>query len=126
MKAYEIRIDENRSVMGRELRDKDAVLFRIVNGACVTQIALTHEAIEAMLCIAVEIKKASKTKGGKGMNKPRNKNGQFTSPETERRRAWAAMRVTGDRLHMLPIGSMTFVEHLGRLQAIAEGRVGNA
>ena len=54
--------------------------------------------------------------------KQRNRNGQFTSPETERRKAWAAMRVTGDRLHMLPIGSMTFVEHLGALQRAVEGR----
>ena len=58
------------------------------------------------------------------MNKPRIRNhkGQFTSPETERRRAWAAMRTTCDRLHMLPIGNMTFVEHLGALQRAVEGR----
>jgi len=60
------------------------------------------------------------------MNKPRirNRNGQFTSPETERRRAWAAMRLTPEeRRRALPgIGCMTICEHLGRLQAIAEGR----
>ena len=54
--------------------------------------------------------------------KQRNHNGRFTSPETERRRAWAAMRTTCDRLHMLPIGNMTFVEHLGALQRAVEGR----
>jgi len=64
-KAFQVVLDENRTVMGREYgEDKDAVLFRIVNGACVTQLALTHEAIEAMLCIAVKIKKTSKQKGG--------------------------------------------------------------
>ena len=54
----------------------------------------------------------------------RNKNGQFTSPETERRRAWAAMRMTPEeRSRALPgIGNMTIVEHLGLLQAIIEGR----
>ena len=57
--------------------------------------------------------------------KQRNHNGQFTSPETERRRAWAAMRMTPEeRSRALPgIGNMTIVEHLGRLQAIIEGRV---
>ena len=56
--------------------------------------------------------------------KQRNRNGQFTSPETERRKAWAAMRMTPEeRRRALPgIGNMTIVEHLGRLQAIAEGR----
>ena len=56
--------------------------------------------------------------------KQRNRNGQFTSPETERRKAWAAMRMTQEeRRRALPgIGCMTIVEHLGRLQAIAEGR----
>ena len=54
----------------------------------------------------------------------RNRNGQFTSPETERRRAWAAMRLTHEeRRSALPgIGCMTVCEHLGRLQAIFEGR----
>lgn len=57
LKAYKVVIDENRTVMGREYgEDKDAVLYRIVNGACVTHIALTHEAIYAMLLIAVKIK----------------------------------------------------------------------
>ena len=64
LKAYKVVLDENRTIMGRELRDKDAVLFEIVNGACLTRLALTHEAIEAMLCIAVKIKKTSKQKGG--------------------------------------------------------------
>ena len=52
----------------------------------------------------------------------RNRNGQFTSPETERRRAWAAMRQTTQsaRSGMLPIGGMTFVEHLGALQRALE------
>ena len=64
-KAYKVVLDENRTVMGREYgEDKDGVLFEIVNGACVTHLALTHEAIEAMLCIAVKIKKTSKQKGG--------------------------------------------------------------
>ena len=56
--------------------------------------------------------------------KQRNRNGQFTSPETERRKAWAAMRMTPEeRRRALPgIGCMTICEHLGRLQAIAEGR----
>lgn len=66
MKAYEVVLDENRKVMGREYgEDKDGVLFRIVNGACVTQIALTHEALYAMLVIAVKIRKTSKQKGAK-------------------------------------------------------------
>jgi len=54
----------------------------------------------------------------------RSKNGQFTSPETERRKAWAAMRLTHEeRRRALPgIGCMTIVEHLGLLQAIIEGR----
>jgi len=60
------------------------------------------------------------------MNKPRPRNhkGQFTSPETERRKAWAAMRMTlEERRRALPgVGCMTICEHLGRLQAIAEGR----
>ena len=57
-KAYQVVIDENRKVMGREYgEDKDAVLFRIVNGACVTSLALTHEALYAMLVISVKIKK---------------------------------------------------------------------
>ena len=67
-KAYKVVLDENRTVMGREYgEDKEAVLFRIVNGACVTQLALTHEAIEAMLCIAVKIKttKRKAEKAGK-------------------------------------------------------------
>lgn len=57
--------------------------------------------------------------------KQRNHNGRFTSPETERRRAWAAMMLTHDeRRRALPgIGCMTICEHLGRLQAINEGRV---
>ena len=60
-KAYQVVLDENRTVMGREYgEDKDAVLFEIVNGACVTHIVLTHEAIYAMLRIAVKIKKAAK------------------------------------------------------------------
>ena len=64
-KAYKVVLDENRTVMGREYgKDKGAVLFRIVNGASVTSIALTHEALYAMLVIAVKIKKASKQKGG--------------------------------------------------------------
>ena len=56
--------------------------------------------------------------------KQRNHNGRFTSPETERRRAWAAMRLTHEeRRQALPgIGCMTICEHLGRLQAILEGR----
>ena len=56
--------------------------------------------------------------------KQRNRNGQFTSPETERRKAWAAMRMAPEeRRRALPgIGCMTICEHLGRLQAIAEGR----
>ena len=63
--AYKVVLDENRTVMGREYGDDgEAVLFRIVNGVCVTQLALTHEAIHAMLVIAVEIKKTSKQKGG--------------------------------------------------------------
>ena len=46
LKAYKVVIDENRTVMGRSYgEDKDGVLFRIVNGACVTQLALTHEAV---------------------------------------------------------------------------------
>ena len=61
--AYKVVLDENRTIMGREcVEHKDGVLFRIVNGACVTQLALTHEAIEAMLCIAVKIKKTSNQK----------------------------------------------------------------
>ena len=65
MKAYEVVLDENRKVMGREYGEaKDSVLFMIVNGACVTHIALTHEAIYAMMVIAVKIKKTSKQKGG--------------------------------------------------------------
>ena len=64
-KAWEVVIDENRTVIGLEYgEDKDAVLFRIVNGASVTSIALTHEAIYAMMVIAVKIKKTSKQKGG--------------------------------------------------------------
>jgi hypothetical protein len=51
----------------------------------------------------------------------RTSKGRFTSPETERRKAWAAMRET-KRDGMLPIGCMTFVEHLGALQRAAEGR----
>ena len=56
--------------------------------------------------------------------KQRNRNGQFTSPETERRKAWAAMRLTHEERRMaLPgIGCMTICEHLGRIQAINEGR----
>ena len=56
--------------------------------------------------------------------KLRNHNGRFTSPETERRRAWAAMRLTHDeRRRALPgIGCMTIVEHLGALQRAAECR----
>lgn len=56
--------------------------------------------------------------------KLRNHNGRFTSPETERRRAWAAMRLTQEeRRRALPgVGCMTICEHLGRLQAINEGR----
>lgn len=52
----------------------------------------------------------------------RTSKGQFTSPETERRRAWAAMRETKQsaRSGMLPIGGMTFVEHLGVLQRALE------
>jgi hypothetical protein len=44
--------------------------------------------------------------------------------ETERRRAWAAMRLTPEeRRRALPgIGCMTICEHLGRLQAVNEGR----
>jgi len=65
LKAYKVVLDENRTVMGREYgEDNDAVLFEIVNGACVTHLALTHEAIGAMMCIAVKIKKTSKLKGG--------------------------------------------------------------
>ena len=65
LKAWEVVLDENRKVMGREYGEhKDCVLFEIVNGACVTHIALTHEAIYAMLVIAVKIKKTSKQKGG--------------------------------------------------------------
>lgn len=57
--------------------------------------------------------------------RPRNHKGQFTSPETERRKAWAAMRTTHEeRRRALPgIGCMTICEHLGRLQSINEGRV---
>ena len=63
--AYKVVLDENRTIMGREcVEHKDGVLFRIVNGSCVTQLALTHEAIDAMLVIAVKIKKTSKQKGG--------------------------------------------------------------
>ena len=56
--------------------------------------------------------------------KLRNHNGRFTSPETERRKVWAAMRLTHEeRSRSLPgIGCMTICEHLGRLQAINEGR----
>ena len=58
VKAYEVVLDENRKIMGREYGEhKDCVLFEIVNGACVTHLALTHEAIDAMMCIAVKIKK---------------------------------------------------------------------
>ena len=65
LKAYKVVLDENRTVFGREYgEDKDAVLFEIVNGACVTHIALTHEALKAMLVIAVKIKKTSKQNGG--------------------------------------------------------------
>ena len=64
-KAYQVVLDENRKVIGREYgENKDCVLFEIVNGACVTHIALTHEAIYAMLLIAVKIKETSKQKGG--------------------------------------------------------------
>ena len=64
-KAYQVVLDENRTVTGREYgADKDGVLFSIVNGACVTHLALTHEAIDAMRGIAVKIKKTSKQKGG--------------------------------------------------------------
>ena len=64
-KAYKVVLDENRTVMGREYgEDKDAVLFEIVNGACVTHLALTYEAIDAMLCIAVKIKKSAKAGEG--------------------------------------------------------------
>ena len=56
--------------------------------------------------------------------KQRNHNGRFTSPETERRKAWAAMRLTlEERRRALPgVGCMTICEHLGRLQAVNEGR----
>lgn len=65
LKAYEVVLDENRKIMGREYgEDKDAVLFEIVNGACVTHIALTQEAIKAMLVIAVKLAKTSKQKCG--------------------------------------------------------------
>ncbi len=58
LKAWEVVLDENRKVMGRDYgEEKDAILFRIVNGACVTSIALTHEALYAMLVIPVKIKK---------------------------------------------------------------------
>lgn len=64
-KAWEVVIDENRTVMGREyVGGKGGVIFRIVNGTCVTSIALTYEAIYAMLALAVKIKKTSKQKGG--------------------------------------------------------------
>ena len=65
LKAYKVVLDENRTITGFEcVEHKDGVLFRIVNGACVTNLALTHEAIEAMLCIAVKIKKTQKQKAG--------------------------------------------------------------
>lgn len=63
--AYKVVLDENRTIMGREcVEHKDGVLFRIVNGSCVTQLALTHEAMNAMMCIAVKIRKIQKQKYG--------------------------------------------------------------
>lgn len=50
----------------------------------------------------------------------RNHNGRFTSQETERRRAWAAMRDDGRDASLPGIGNMTFVEHLGLLQRLLE------
>jgi hypothetical protein len=53
----------------------------------------------------------------------RNHNGRFTSVETERRRAWAAIRHDNSRASLLPgMGNMTFVEHLGLLQRMLEAK----
>jgi hypothetical protein len=52
--------------------------------------------------------------------KQRNHNGRFTSPETERRRAWAAMRQTTQSARVPMLFGMTIVEHLGALQRAAE------
>lgn len=58
--------------------------------------------------------------------KQRNHNGRFTSPDTERRRAWLAMRQTTQSARVPMLFGMTIVEHLGALQRAAEGRKGGA
>ena len=50
----------------------------------------------------------------------RNRNGRFTSAETERRRAWSEMRKDRRATSLPGIGNMTFVEHLGLLQRLLE------
>lgn len=54
MNAFKINIDENRSVMGKS--HCGGVLFQFANGAWVTRLALSYEAIAAMVKIAEAVK----------------------------------------------------------------------
>ena len=60
MKAYEIRIDENRVIMAR--RHLGGVQYQISNGGAVTRIALTYEAVGAMYKLAEKLAADATTK----------------------------------------------------------------
>ena len=60
MKAYEIRIDENRVIMAR--RHHGGVQYQILNGGAVTIITLTHEAVGAMYKLAEKLAADATTK----------------------------------------------------------------
>lgn len=59
-KAFKVTIDDNRSIVGKAYRG--CVMFKLINGACVTQIALTYAAIKSMGQIAEAVKKAEENK----------------------------------------------------------------
>ena len=61
MKAFQIKIDENRDVTGKA-HDKRGVMFQFRNGACVTRLSLSYAAIKAMRQIAEAVKEAEENK----------------------------------------------------------------
>lgn len=74
MKAFQVTIDDNRSIIGKAFHG--GVTFQFRNGACVTRLSLSYAAIKAMGQIAEAVKAAEEDKKAANAKRRAKKGGE--------------------------------------------------
>lgn len=82
-KAFQVTIDDNRSIVGKAYHG--GVTFQFRNGACVTRLSLSYAAINSMGQIAEAVKAAEENK--KAANAKRRRPGVIINKAAEAEKA---------------------------------------